>query len=425
MAWLSYENTPYKRKHFVFLLPLILLVFSLAFFAACNDDPSGVLIDDPDNSGNTNVDPGTVGEFLLAFAENGDPSYGRIEIWGYNLTTDPDSGTVSFDAVLVNPTQFPIYPPIKFVITSLVPERVSVVNPSGFDNAGHPYFDFSDKLGSDGVLSPRERSQPCRFIFHTGTPRSFVIGYRFDFTWDTPGRMIVGAVFNDLNRNGQRERCEPGIPGVAVKLDSHTPEGGPIFMVTKTDENGAYRFTGLREGIYTVGSATPPGWTPTTPNQVIVTLTGWEENLLLVLFGFYNPHMPPTEWTLFGPIYVGPMSRVGTELDSTFYVPMDTLRDVMMPSLPVTYHLEVAYPPIMAPFPILYDSALVAINDVTVYHYINTGDPTFRDPIPGIFTLPDSLVQVGENHIYIRVNGDEHAALQFRVFATAGLREDC
>lgn len=424
MVRLSLENASRKWKHPLLFLPIILLILSLAFFVSCNDEPSGVQIDVPDNSGDANIDPGTMGNFLLASVEGGDFAFGRIEIWGYNLTTNPDSGTVSFDAVLVNASDAPVYPPIKFVVTSLMPPRVTVVNPSGFDRAGNPYFDFSDKLGDDAKLSPRERSRPFTFVFHTGTSGSFVIGYRFDFTWQPAGKMIVGAVFDDRNNNGIRERCEPGIPGVPVMLDSRS-SGDGVHLKTITGENGDFRFGGLANGIYSVGSATPPGWNPTTPNPVLVTLTGDQENLIGVLFGFYNKEMPPPhEWTLFGPLYVGPMSRVGTELDSTFFVPLDSLDDTSVRLAP-RYYLEVAYPPIMSPIPIMYDSALVAINGVTVYHFIYTGDPTFRDPIPGVFLLPDSLMQYGKNAIYIRVNGDDHASLQFRVFATFGIREDC
>jgi hypothetical protein len=158
---------------------------------------------------------------------------------------------------------------------------------------------------------------------------------------------------------------------------------------------------------------------------VLVTIAGDRENLIGVIFGFYNPSMPPPEeQTLFGPLYVGPMSPVGAELDSTFFAPLDSLDDTSVRLAP-RYFLEVAYPPIMSPVPVTYDSALVAINGETVYHFVYTGDPTFRDPIPGVFLLPDSLLHYGWNDIHIRVNGDEHAMLQFRVYMTNIVREDC
>lgn len=422
MVRLSRIHSP-RTVTFPLIILSLLLVLCLALVPACNDDPSGVQSGDTDNSGNINVDPGTTGEFLIASVDAGDHTFGRIEVWGTNLTSNPDSGTVSFDAILVNATGSPVYPPVKFVVTSITPRDVTVLNPSGYDGAGDPYFDFSDRLGSDGMLAPGERSRPFTFVFRTGTPRSFVIGYRFDFSWTPGGRMIVGAVFNDLNNNGMRERSEPGIPGIAVVLDSRSPDGAWLPVKVFTGENGGFRFDGLDEGIYRITAAVPPGWVATTSNPVLVTLTGDQENLLGVIFGMFNPQAPPPEYTLFGPIYVGPGSDTGRELETSFPVPVDSLADTLATNV-ADYALEVAYPPIMAPFPAAYDSARVVINGEIVYDYVNTGDPTFRDPIPGVFILPEGLLHAGDNTIYIRVDGGEYALLQFRVFAMLALREN-
>ncbi len=430
MAWLPFGNTPHPKKRIVLFFVLLLLAASLVVFMSCKNEPTAVPTDDGNNTGKSNVDPGNSGEFLLAAVE-GDIVLGRIEIWASNLTTDPDSGTVSFDAVIVNATEAPIYPPIKFVITSLSPPRVTVVNPSGYDEMGKPYFDFSAKLGADGVLSPFERSEPLTFVFHTGTPSSFVIGYRFDYTWQPSGRMIAGAVFDDLDQDGMRERCEPGIPGIPVTLESRSPEGIVMHTITWTDEYGQFAFAGLAAGIYSVGAEAPFDWIPTTPNPVLVTLVGDQENIVGVLFGFFGRQFPG-EVTLFGPLYVGPMSENGPVLDGVFFNPPDSIvieppdSGVVRPmQMPVKYMLEVVYPPIMAPFPMQIDSALVVINDVTVYKYINTGDPTFTDPIPGTFEIPDGVIQLGENRIHIEVMGGQYASLQFRVYAIFPVRIGC
>jgi len=73
-----------------------------------------------------------------------------------------------------------------------------------------------------------------------------------------PGIVSIGnRVWNDLNRNGINEPDEPGIPGVSVVIWSD-PDGDGIpdwqgfGGVKVTDENGYYKFTGLKPGNYVV-----------------------------------------------------------------------------------------------------------------------------------------------------------------------------
>ena len=81
---------------------------------------------------------------------------------------------------------------------------------------------------------------------------------------------ISGVVFNDLNRDGTLDPGDPGIPGVVVVLYNN---GVPIGTAV-SDMNGNYSFTGLADGTYTVTEIPPPGFTPTTPTSVIVTISG-------------------------------------------------------------------------------------------------------------------------------------------------------
>jgi hypothetical protein len=417
----SFPKPPLISRSRCLLGSLLLVPLVLALLVSCSQEPSGVNAPGENNTGKSDIVPGSSGEFLLASVEGGDFAAGRVEIWAYNLTTDPDSGIVAFDAVVSNATDMSIYPPIKFVITSISPPSVTVANPDGFDGTGHPYFDYSDKLGSDGLLSPGERSNPAHCVFHTGTPKSFIIGYRFDFEWAPSGKSIIGAVFNDLNANGIRERCEPPMPGITVTLDSRTSDNGIIHMTVQTGDNGGYAFNGLPDGVYNVAVTVPSGWKATTPNPVLVTLTGDQENMIAVIFGLYGETPIPPEFNLFGPIMVGPWSPFGAEVDSTFNAPPDTVMTYAAPK----YFLEVQYPPIMAPIPLSIDTVQVLINDVPVYEYYISTDSTATGPQPGLTALPYGLVHDGENKIYIKVKGDDYAALYFRVFAAWWLRQDC
>ena len=93
---------------------------------------------------------------------------------------------------------------------------------------------------------------------------------------------IAGTVFEDTNGNGVQDPGEPGIGGVIVLLE---PENGPN-IITTTDENGVYIFTGLPEDSYTVSVTNPPaGMNPTTSTTQDVDL-GPGENVTDVDFGF-------------------------------------------------------------------------------------------------------------------------------------------
>lgn len=69
-------------------------------------------------------------------------------------------------------------------------------------------------------------------------------------------------VWLDTNNDGIQDAGEPGISGVAVTLTK--PDGSTVS--TTTDANGAYQFTNLIPGTYSVSFATPSGYKPTTSN---------------------------------------------------------------------------------------------------------------------------------------------------------------
>ena len=79
------------------------------------------------------------------------------------------------------------------------------------------------------------------------------------------GMYIAGAnpssigdrVWYDTNDNGLQDSGEPGIPGVVVQLYD---KFGQLLATTTTDPSGAYQFTGLAAGQYTVGFVAPSGY---------------------------------------------------------------------------------------------------------------------------------------------------------------------
>ncbi|MFW6108061.1 MAG: glycoside hydrolase family 113, partial [bacterium] len=77
---------------------------------------------------------------------------------------------------------------------------------------------------------------------------------------------IAGTVFDDLDADGARDPGEPGLPGRAVYLDLDDDGAlGDTEPHTSSSWAGAYEFTGLAAGTYTVRQVGRPGWTLTAP----------------------------------------------------------------------------------------------------------------------------------------------------------------
>jgi LPXTG-site transpeptidase (sortase) family protein len=81
---------------------------------------------------------------------------------------------------------------------------------------------------------------------------------------------ITGTVFNDVNANGVQDAGESPLTGVTVQLAN---SGGTVIATTTTNASGAYNFTNLPAGSYTVIETDPAGYTSTTLNNVGVTLS--------------------------------------------------------------------------------------------------------------------------------------------------------
>src|SRR5204863_435156 len=87
------------------------------------------------------------------------------------------------------------------------------------------------------------------------------------------GASIAGTVFNDANGDGL-SAGDSGKSGVVVFIDSNTngvkDAGEPS---STTDGTGAYSFTGLAAGVYSVDYQVATGWANTGTEPLSVTLT--------------------------------------------------------------------------------------------------------------------------------------------------------
>lgn len=79
---------------------------------------------------------------------------------------------------------------------------------------------------------------------------------------EIPPSTISGFVYVDVDTNGTRNG-EPGINNVTVTLTGTNDLGQAVNATVQTDASGAYRFTNLRPGTYTV---TEPNQPPATTN---------------------------------------------------------------------------------------------------------------------------------------------------------------
>src|SRR5579871_572978 len=77
-----------------------------------------------------------------------------------------------------------------------------------------------------------------------------------DFGFPPRNAAIGDFVWKDLTGNGIQDAGEPGIPGVTVNISGP----GGFTASTTTDANGAYHFTGLAPGSYTVTFVAPTGY---------------------------------------------------------------------------------------------------------------------------------------------------------------------
>jgi|GEM_PF-969844 len=111
------------------------------------------------------------------------------------------------------------------------------------------------ELNPDGFISTSSDRVPVRLTAGGSAIANF---------GDERAGAVGGVVFDDLNGNRVQDAGEPGIGSVTITLsDSMT-------MTTTTVGNGAYLFTDVAAGTYTLSETDPEGYFSTTPNSVNV-----------------------------------------------------------------------------------------------------------------------------------------------------------
>jgi len=94
--------------------------------------------------------------------------------------------------------------------------------------------------------------------------------------------IIYGAVWNDLNRDGEKQEGEPPLSGAVIRLKN--PQHGLINSCV-TQATGSYVFTDLMPSLYYVSETDPTGYGSSTIGEVFVQLNANQS--LPVYFGDY------------------------------------------------------------------------------------------------------------------------------------------
>jgi len=122
------------------------------------------------------------------------------------------------------------------------------------------FADGAERAGSAGGVAASEQINSIPLPVNTDAT-----GY----TFAELGTTISGMVFKDVNANGVRDAADAGLAGITLTL--HDGLGATVATAT-TNGSGAYAFTGLPSGNYTIAETQPAGYGSSTPNSRSVTV---------------------------------------------------------------------------------------------------------------------------------------------------------
>jgi uncharacterized repeat protein (TIGR01451 family) len=85
-------------------------------------------------------------------------------------------------------------------------------------------------------------------VLETGSQKAFAQGGT---------ATLSGLVYADVNKNNQRDSGEPGIAGVRMTLAGSTNANQPVWLVFTTTASGAFTFTQVPAGVYSLSELQP------------------------------------------------------------------------------------------------------------------------------------------------------------------------
>src|SRR5262249_9011762 len=112
-------------------------------------------------------------------------------------------------------------------------------------------LDGKDTIGTPGGDTAND-------VFSNILLNAGVNGTNNNFGELLPGS-LAGFVYSDNNNNGLKQSGEVGISGVTVTLTGTDDLGNSVNVSTTTSGTGAYSFTNVRPGTYTLTETQPSG----------------------------------------------------------------------------------------------------------------------------------------------------------------------
>ncbi|MFN0055956.1 MAG: SdrD B-like domain-containing protein [Planctomycetales bacterium] len=190
---------------------------------------------------------GQINGFVYLDAGNDGGRYGDAPIVGASLTL---TGTTSLGAAITRTATTGADGSYRFSnlpASNTQGYRITETQPAG-------YLDGKDKLGTLGG-NATVNDVFSRIVVGLGTT-----GQEYNFGELLPAQ-INGFVYSDPNNDGVFQPTESGIAGATVTLTGTNDLGAAVNLTAPlTGSSGAYNFSNLRPGTYTITETQPAGY---------------------------------------------------------------------------------------------------------------------------------------------------------------------
>ncbi len=198
-------------------------------------DVSGRVFNDLDNNGrfDSSYDEGLEGVTIKVFGQQDDVSTASPLATAVSGT----DGTYRLNANL---------PPGAYKLIEAIDELAQNSLLDGPETAG--------SLG--GLVNNEEDSNEIGFLVSDSSVSADAVDYWFA---EIESSELMGAVWRDLNNDGEIDFGEDPIEGVLISLTGIDDRGNTVSRTQSTDQNGAYMFINLRPGTYAIEETQPIG----------------------------------------------------------------------------------------------------------------------------------------------------------------------
>jgi hypothetical protein len=245
------------------LLCSLCLVFSLLAGCQGPQAPAGGA---PDYRGHYDPTQGAL-VFRVESASGGTTA---LQLVATQLAFDAQHHQLHAHVAIRNAGKQDVPGPDEVAVFGFLPSDVAPVNADCITAGPKPMteclYDYRDAYGPGGTLTAGETSRAVEWILLDPSGESFAFHARLAEPRATGGG-ISGVVFEDRDRDGQRDKDEPGIPKVEVSL-SHDET---VSLMT-SDSQGSYTFHVDDPGLYELLLSERDGWTTTAARSLQVVI---------------------------------------------------------------------------------------------------------------------------------------------------------